>query len=92
MPTLQVDLDQDKILGINAESIKILKFHKIDMYDKKIQSLIHPYDSQETLRQFFDKINSKAKVCFLRDSTGQMNPINIKGRVKYAERRSSYLV
>jgi hypothetical protein len=44
IPSLHVDPDENKIYNMNAEAIKILKFHRIDIYDKKVSSFIHPYD------------------------------------------------
>ena len=82
VPSIQINPDEDKILNINAESIKILKFHRIDIYDKKIQNFMHPYNSEETLRQFFDRLVVRANFCFLRDASGAMLPVILTARVR----------
>ena len=42
--SLLIDPNENKIFNMNAEAIKILKYNKMDIYDKKISSFLHPYD------------------------------------------------
>lgn len=42
--SLLVDPNEDKIFNMNAEAIKILKYSKMDIYDKKISSFLHPHN------------------------------------------------
>lgn len=91
-PSIQIDPDEEKIININSESIKLLKFHRIDIYDKKVQNFLHPYDFDETLREFFEKILIRSVFCFIRDASGMLLPVIVSGRIKEERGKQSSLI
>lgn len=82
MPLLQIDPAEDKIFNMNAEAIKILKFHKMDIYDKKVSSFLYPFNSEDTLEKLFNELLTKNKFCFIKDATEKKIPVILNSKIK----------
>lgn len=82
LASLHIHPDEDKIFNMNAEAIKILKFHKMDIYDKKVSSFLHPFNPQMSLRDLVDLLIIKNRFCFIKDSTEAMLPVIIGCQTK----------
>lgn len=66
---------------MNAEAIKILKFHRMDIYEKQVCNLLHPYNLEAGLRSLFTKIVEKRYFCLVKDGSKQFVPTMLNGRV-----------